>query len=595
MRLATCWTSLTRLLYSLPILFTLTPLFAQLAPSIEYDLDPVQPVGTIFVFNGTSPAAANQAVQYRFRIRRGDGPYSVIRDFGPRSELIWGSFEQEGRYDIEMTVRDPETGEMEAAVTSIDLQPAAAWGVPQIMATWHPLVFHYAAPPCPAGAVMKVRWRMREGTPFMAPPRVCDGDRTMNFLVAGLRAATKYSVWHELLKSGVVEEEGPALAFETQQVTAPVAPVEIVNARSGQTGIVLQSPLGQVIVAHDLEGNLVWYNASDTSNITRPASGGRFMAIVQDPDRGTEHQVFRLFDLTGLILKETNAARVNEQLAAMGVHAITGFHHEAREMPDGKFLVLASSERMLKDVQGAGDVDVIGDTILVLDREMRVTWAWDSFEHLDPRQAAILGETCTPAGGGCPPFYKAPQANDWLHSNSLQLAPDGNIIVSVRHQDQILKIDYQNGVAWGEVLWRFGKDGDFKVESDDPWPWPSHQHDASILEDGTLLVYDNGNTRRAADPQAQSRGQRWELDESKMTARPLLNAKLGVYAPALGSAQRLSDGTYHFNSGLVFRPPFVMEAQTVQTDTSGAIVWKYSTRTPIYRTFRMKDLYTAGQ
>lgn len=582
---------MTRLASLLPLLFTLTPLMAQLSPSIQYDLDPAQPLGTIFVFNGVANAAEGQALQYRFRVRRGDGAYSVLRDFGPRSELIWGSYEQEGRYDIELAVRNPATGETESAVTSIDLQPAIAWDAPAIMETWHPLVYHYAAPPCPAGATMKVRWRLPEGAAFEAPARTCDGERTMNFLVAGLRPGTKYTAWHELVNGGNVQE-GPVLGFETQEVKVPVAPVDIANARGGESGVVLQSPLGQMIVAHDLEGNVIWFNASDTSNLTRPLSGGRFMAIVQDPLQGPEHQAFRLFDLTGLTLKETNAARVNEQLAAMGIHEITGFHHEARELPDGKFLVLASSERILKDVQGAGEVDVIGDTILVLDAELRVTWAWDSFEHLDPRHAAVLGETCTPTGGGCPPFYKSPQANDWLHSNSLQLAPDGNILVSVRHQDQILKIDYQNGVAWGEVLWRFGKDGDFKVESADPWPWPSHQHDASILEDGTLLVYDNGNTRREADPQAQSRGQRWELDESTMTARPLLNAKLGAYAPALGSAQRLSDGTYHFNSGLVFKPPFFMEAQTIQTDASGGILWKYATRTPIYRTFRMKDLYT---
>jgi hypothetical protein len=578
----------------IPLLLVAQSLSAQLSPSLAFDLDPVQPVGTIFVFNGVANAADNQPLQYRFRVRRGSGPYSVVRDFGPRSELIWGSFEQEGRYDIELAVRNPATSEIEAAVTSIDLQPAITWETPAIMATWHPLVFHYAAPPCPAGAAMKVRWRLPDGPAAESPARICDGERTMNFLVAGLRPSTKYSAWHELANGGTVQE-GPVLGFETPEVKVPVAPVEFANTRGGQSGVVLQSPLGQMIVAHDLEGNVIWFNASDTSNLTRPVSGGRFMAIVQDPFQGPEHQAFRLFDLTGLTLKETNAARVNEQLAAMGVHAITGFHHEALEMPDGKFLVLASSERILKDVQGPGEVNVIGDTIVVLDRELRVTWAWDSFDHLDPRQMAIMSETCTVAGGGCPPFYKTPQANDWLHSNSLQLAPDGNIIVSVRHLDQILKIDYQNGIAWGEVLWRFGKDGDFKVESADPWPWPSHQHDASILEDGTLLVYDNGNTRRESDPLAQSRGQRWELDESTMTARPLLNAKLGAYAPALGSAQRLSDGTYHFNSGLIFKPPFAMEAQTIQTDAAGSMMWKYATRTPVYRTFRMKDLYTPGQ
>ncbi|MBA3975892.1 MAG: hypothetical protein C0504_16930 [Candidatus Solibacter sp.] len=594
MRRSTCKAGHCRLGILVPLLLVSQALPAQLSPALLFDLDPVQPLGTVFVFRGTSGSDHPGPYQYRFRTRMGDAPFSVVRDFGPKPELIWGSFDGDGRYDIELTVRNTATGESATSATSIDLLPLSPYGVPMVSATWHPLVFLYGAPACPAGATMKVFWQSAAGALAEAPAKPCNGNQSMNFLVAGLRAVSGYTVWHELTAGGSIEK-GPVLEFITPAVDVPVAPVQVSPAAADQQGLVLQSPLGQMVVAHDLQGNVIWFYASDTSNLTRPSPGGRFLAIFQDPFLGPEHQTFRLFDLIGITLKETNAARVNEQLAAMGVREITGFHHEAREMPNGKFLVLASSERILSDIQGPGEVDVIGDTILVLDGELRVEWAWDSFDHLDPRNAAVLGEVCTPAGGGCPPFYKAPKANDWLHSNSLQLAPDGNIIVSVRHLDQILKVDYQGGAASGEVLWRFGKDGDFKVESADPWPWPSHQHDASILEDGTLLIYDNGNTRRQSDPLAQSRGQRWELDETAMTARPLLNAKLGAYAPALGSAQWLSDGSYHFNSGLIFVPPFRMEAQSIQTDASGAVILKHTTPTPVYRTFHMKDLYTPGQ
>ena len=36
---------------------------------------------------------------------------------------------------------------------------------------------------------------------------------------------------------------------------------------------------------------------------------------------------------------ETNAARVNEQLGALGRRSICGFHHEARELPDGSIVL----------------------------------------------------------------------------------------------------------------------------------------------------------------------------------------------------------------------------------------------------------------
>src|SRR5207249_7917100 len=117
-------------------------------------------------------------------------------------------------------------------------------------------------------------------------------------------------------------------------------------------------------------------------------------------------QFFREFDLAGVTRAETNAARVNDQLSLMGVGPITGFHHEARKLPDGKYLVMASSERILNDVQGTGPVDIIGDTILVFDQDLNVVWTWDSFDHLDTSRAATLGEECVRPGGlSCPPWY----------------------------------------------------------------------------------------------------------------------------------------------------------------------------------------------
>lgn len=548
-------------------------------------------MGAIVVWTAASEPGSTGRLQYRFRARRGENDFSIIRDFGPNPELIWTANDVEGDYEVEVTVRNLDSGQSGSAVRGFEFTAIAGGEGPVAVASWHPLVYLYGAPPCSPGSSMKVLFRMGNGPVTETPAKDCTGETSLNFLVAGLRAASAYEVWHELTGEGTTIR-GPILHFETAAVGLPIAPVKVTPGKETEAGVLLQSSLGQMATAHDLAGNLVWYHASDLAYLTRPLRGGRVLGIVQEPALGKEYQAVRLINLLGLTLKETNAARVNEQLAAMGVHEITGFHHEAQEMPDGKFLVLASSERLLKNVQGSGEVDVIGDTILVLDQELKVFWAWDSFDHLDPGKLAVSGEVCTVGGGGCPPFYLADKANDWLHSNSLQLAPDGNILMSVRHMDSVVKIDYQNGVAFGEVLWRFGRDGDFTVLSDDPWPWQSHQHDANILDDGTLLLYDNGNTRRSSDSLAHSRGQRWQLDESTMTAKLLLNADVGVYAPAVGSAQRLPSGGYHFTSGMIPKGPASMEARSIETDAQGNIVWTFSTPAAQYRTFRMKDLYT---
>src|SRR5262249_13769403 len=146
---------------------------------------------------------------------------------------------------------------------------------------------------------------------------------------------------------------------------------------------------------------------------------------------------------------------------------------------------------------------------------------------------------------------------------------DGNLVVSVRHQDWVIKVDYRNGAGDGHVVWRLGQGGDFTANSGDPSPWFSHQHQAHYVDDSTLILFDNGNTRRAGDPHADSRGQVWKLDEQTMTATLVVNADLGSYSMALGSAQRLSNGDYSFTSGFQGQAPN-MFGQSIEVRPDGS-------------------------
>jgi hypothetical protein len=353
-------------------------------------------------------------------------------------------------------------------------------------------------------------------------------------------------------------------------------------------GILLHSRFGTP-TATDWRGNVVWFYPGNISFLTRAEPGGFFLGWSQDQSDDPAHQALIEFDLAGITTRETNAARINEQLAAMGKHSITAFHHEARPLSNGNILALASTERILTDVQGAGPVDVLGDMILVLDRNLQVVWAWDAFDHLDPHRPATLSETCISAANGCSPFYLSSEVNDWLHGNSLQLTSDGDILYSVRHQDWIVKIDYRNGNGSGDIVWRLGKDGDFQFISDDPYPWFSHQHDANIDANGLLTVFDNGNVRFANDGNAHSRGQVLQIDEKNRTATLLLNADLGAFSMALGSAQKLDNGNYHFDLGFRVTDN---TARAIELDPSGRTVYELDIGEPEYRSFRMRDLYT---
>jgi hypothetical protein len=556
------------------------------------------PLGTVVTWSVEVADAEPGNLWYSFRVREADRAYRIIRDFGPESSLDWTTIRQEGDYEMEVVVKDRQTGAQSSAASPFTFTSLVPGDSPVATPTLHPLVLIYSAPPCPAGGRMRVEFSSPEGFAQHTPWKDCSGTASMNFYLAGMRPNTTYIARHTVESDSAVDT-GPDVPVSTVDISAtpPSATLLTTSHPPTSEGILLQGNFGGRSFATDLTGNVVWYSPSDITIFTRPETGGTFMGLGEDFTRGPAAQLFREFDLVGITVAETNAARVNEQLAKMGVHPITSFHHEARKLRDGSYLVLAASERILNDVQGPGPVDIIGDTILVLNPNLQVVWAWDSFDHLDVTRAAVLGETCNRNSGlACPTFYLAPAANDWLHGNALQLTPDGNILYSVRHQDWLVKIDYQDGLGTGKILWRLGLGGDFQISSSDASPWFSHQHASSFEADNaTLTLFDNGNGRSLLDRTARSRGQVLVIDESNLVAHLALNADLGSYSPAVGSAQRLSNGNYHFDSGFILDPSGSGNgvAQSVEVDLAGNIVYGIEFGQLMYRSFRMKDLYTA--
>lgn len=191
----------------------------------------------------------------------------------------------------------------------------------------------------------------------------------------------------------------------------------------------------------------------------------------------------------------------------------------------------------------------------------------------------------------------SPTAHDWMHTNSIFYHPqDGNFVISVRNQDWIIKIDYAGGT--GNILWRMGLGGDFAIQSTDPYPWFSHQHDVTMANAGAgpMTVFDNGNTRVAPPPiglgSGDSRGMALSVDETNLTVTPVLSQDLGVYASALGSAQLLTNGNYFFQPGLVnFQNSFGQEVMPTSGATEGSIVYSLEGPTS-YRAFRQADMYS---
>ena len=71
----------------------------------------------------------------------------------------------------------------------------------------------------------------------------------------------------------------------------------------------------------------------------------------------------------------------------------------------------------------------------------------------------------------------------------------------MRHQSWVLKIDYNDGLGAGDVLWKLGYQGDFTLmNGTDPQDWFYAQHDANVTSPNSsgvfdLTVFDDGNNR----------------------------------------------------------------------------------------------------
>ena len=216
--------------------------------------------------------------------------------------------------------------------------------------------------------------------------------------------------------------------------------------------------------------------------------------------------------------------------------------------------------------------------IIVLDSNFQLRHQWDSFDNLDIKRKALLNDHCVPKQGGCPILYGKQsngqfytQANDWTHVNSVFYDPkDGNLVISIRHQAWVIKIDYRGGNGGnGHIIWRLGNEGNFTLSTGNPLDWFSYQHDAEFQSNGALTLFDNGNFRVHEQGGGNSRGQAWSLDETKLIATPILNVDLGVYSGALGSAALLSNGNYTFQAGFIN----VSYSQTSEVTPSGSLVY----------------------
>jgi arylsulfate sulfotransferase len=576
-----------------------------LAPSLPSP----QPVGTLITWTATATDTDPGILMYSFSTGAQGQALSLVRDFGYLISFPWNPPLQEGSYQVQVIVRNNTTGKTGTAMQPMAVTAVASTSNPVVIsATANPLVALFSAAPCFKPNSMLVAFTSPTGTRQLTPTKACNG-LSMNFYIAGMYPSATYSMFGALVNSGHEVGHTQTKTFTTGKVGVSTPTFTVVSpappAAASESILVYPFTFSpHVPTGTDLNGNVLWYYAAydgQQALLTRSVIGGYFW-MYGNAGSDPYTQFLREIDVAGNTVLETNVGRINEQLVAAGRHSLTDVDHEVRGLPNGNILMIGSYDNIFgPNIQNGADIFV--DELMVLNPGLQLVWSWDittcgNCSTMMPlSRSAILGETCTQAQGGCPPLTPPNTiANDWLHANSAQVANDGSILMSLRHQDWVIKVDYNNGTGTGNILWRLGLDGDFTIVGDpnDPYPWFSHQHDAEWqFNTDYVALFDNGNTRITQNGGVgDSRGQLLKVNQKNMTATLLYNFDTGVQSLALGTAQMLvnSKGT---PTGLHY------EAGCANSCTSGVTLSFYPTGTlnlqtssTAYRAFQMHDMYS---
>ena len=113
---------------------------------------------------------------------------------------------------------------------------------------------------------------------------------------------------------------------------------------------------------------------------------------------------------------------------------------------------------------------ILGDAAIEVNPQGGVVWKWLVYEHFDPDIDLL-----------CPLEHR----NQFPLINSVFVLPDGNVLLSLRMLNTVAIVDKKSG----DIIWRWGR---HQI---------GHQHDARMIDNGNILVFDNGVHRSGYGPE----------------------------------------------------------------------------------------------
>lgn len=212
-------------------------------------------------------------------------------------------------------------------------------------------------------------------------------------------------------------------------------------------------------------------------------------------------------------------------------------HHDVAPMPNNDILVALwekTPPAIASQVQGGTpntefQETIWSDELAEVNPKGEIVWSWHSYEHLDPQKDEL---------GSLMPRYA------WTYTNGLSYMEHNPIdgtegfLVSMRSLSTVFIVRKSDG----EILWRSPKD------------MLNTQHDPTLLPNGHILVFDNGLDRvpnpfpaystRVVEIDPKENKIVWQFDGGEGAID-----KVHLFAPIVGSAQRLSNGNTLITDG----------------------------------------------
>ncbi len=389
-------------------------------------------------------------------------------------------------------------------------------------------------------------------------------------LIAGLAVGVLVAVAAVVLLRRDADEPAPAASqeFRSRPDLRPIA-VEITTASADAApGYIFVAPKKNVVqtgpMIVDEAGRLLWFAPLDTKGVTnfRVQSYGGEPVLTWwrgKSEKGVGDGYYVIVDQS-----------YNEIARVYAGNGLAGDIHEFLITPqDTAYISIYRRVPMdLSALGGPSDSSIWEGVIQEVDIATgRVLFEWHSADEV------AVSESFTKL----PPPTDGPKdsPHDYFHINSIEVEPDGNLLVSARNTHAIYEISRSDG----RVLWRLGgKKSDFEMGPGTTFAW---QHDARRLPDGTISLFDNVADSKVAKV---SRALVLDVDTSSRTATLVRSYEHPeqLLATSQGNAQLLPNGNVFVGWGA--RPYFT------EFDPSGRVVLagSFADGTDSYRAFKSR-------